>query len=103
MNLTTIGSLIQSVGFPIVCVIGLAWFCYYLVKKMDTTHLESLKMLQDRCVAREDKLSEELAQSHKINGEFAKVLNKHSVLLQDIRKDIDDIKVDVTTIKAKID
>ena len=33
MDIKTITELITTLGFPIVCVIALAWFAFYLVKK----------------------------------------------------------------------
>lgn len=37
MDLATLGSLISSLGFPIVCCIGLAVFCKFLVENSNKT------------------------------------------------------------------
>lgn len=91
MDITTIETLITSVGFPIVCVIGMGWFIYKFY--VDYTNQSK---------EREDKLMqfivEEQVQMQNLvstNAEFVEVLNSY-------KKDIEEIKRDVSDIKSEI-
>lgn len=80
--------LISTLGFPIVCVLGLAYFIYVIYQK---TTAENEK--------REDKLYEIIAVSHsnneklvEANREFVAVLETYKTDITDIKHDIEDIK-----------
>ena len=53
MDTNVVSELISTVGFPITCVIALAYFAFYMVKKSNETNAENMEKLQDRCVERE--------------------------------------------------
>lgn len=43
MDIKTITELITTLGFPIVCVIALAWFAFYLVKKANEDNAKNME------------------------------------------------------------
>lgn len=43
MDIKTITELITTLGFPIVCVIALAWFAFYLVKKSNEDSAKNME------------------------------------------------------------
>ncbi len=83
MDATVITELIASVGFPIVCVIGMGYFIWHIYKKSED---------------REDKLMTEIAANRVINGQAIETIAKYAEKLDVIQKDINDIKTDITVI-----
>ena len=91
MDITTIETLITSVGFPIVCVIGMGWFIYKFY--IDYTNQSK---------EREDKLMqfivEEQVQMQNLvstNAEFVEVLNSYKKDIEEIKRDVSDIKNEI--------
>ena len=101
MDIATIGSLISNLGFPIVCVLGLAWFAYYMVKSNREENKTYYDKMQKRCQEREDKLYSEIAECRKINEKAIETIASYAEKLDTIQKDIGDIKTDITIIKSK--
>ena len=101
MDLGTIESLITSLGFPIVCVIGMAWFAFYLVKSGREESQHNMEKLQENCKAREEKLYAEIAENRKINADAVKIITKYAESLDIIQSDVSDIKTDITVLKTK--
>lgn len=81
MEMDLVAQTIQTLGFPVACVIGMAWFVMYQAKN-------------DR--ADKEKLYTELAENRTINKEFINTL-------QAVTNKIDNIQDDVNEIKSKID
>lgn len=79
--------LIGSLGFPIACVIGLAWFIY---------------KIYNQSIAREAELRAEIKESQKINGKFAEIINRYSLELGEIKADVKEIKEDIIVITEKL-
>lgn len=52
--------MIGTVGFPIVCAIGMGWFIYQIYIKTVATHEREMENMSQRCQAREDKLYEQI-------------------------------------------
>lgn len=77
-------ALISSFGFPVACVCALGYFIWYFFKQ---TKEESQQ--------RENNLMDFLKRSQEINAEFAEIIAKYEVKLDEIKKDIEDIKDEV--------
>ena len=93
--------LITSLGFPIACVIGLAWFAYYMVKTNTERSENSLKSIQEQNQRREDKLYTEIAECREINGKAIETIAIYAEKLDAIQHDVHEIKTDITIIKTK--
>jgi chromosome segregation ATPase len=86
MDIKTIETLIASVGFPIVCVLGMGYFIYQLYKQS---------------VLRENTLYTQIEESRTVNAKAIDTIAKYAERLDTIQQDVKDIKNDVITIKAK--
>lgn len=47
MDISTIGGLIQSIGFPIVACLGLGWFCKYMIDQQNK-NIERMFSMYDK-------------------------------------------------------
>lgn len=83
--------LISTLGFPIVCVLGLAYFIYIIYQK---TTEENAK--------REDKLYEIIAVSHSNNEKLVEANQGFVAVLETYKNDIVDIKHDIADIKETL-
>lgn len=87
-----IATLIQSLGFPVACVIALGWF---MVKKDDREQTQQEK--------REDKIMEQLAEVNITNKLILEanreILETNRLLMEDYRNDLRDIKNSLEEIK----
>lgn len=101
MDFTTVVDLISTVGFPIVCVIGLAWFAFYMIKNTTETNTKNMEQVQARCKEREDKLYEEIKANREVNAKAVETISHYAEKLDVIQKDISDIKTDITVIMTK--
>jgi cell division protein YceG involved in septum cleavage len=96
-----IAELLPTLGFPIICVIGLGWFIYKIYNDTTKANAENMEKVQARCQEREDKLYEQLEKQNIINGRFAEIIAQYEVKLDTIQLDISDIKTDIAVIKNK--
>ena len=85
MDLKTIELLITSVGFPIVCVLGMGFFIWQIYKQS---------------VTRENKLNEQIEVSQSVNAKAIDTIAKYAEKLDTIQQDVKEIKNDVIAIKA---
>ncbi len=110
--LTAAAKVITDVGFPAACVIGLAWFAWYMVNRADQrnaenlaraekTNAENMEKVQQRCKEREDILFSELRESREVNSKAIETIARYAEKLDVIQHDINDIKTDVTVIMHK--
>ena len=53
MDENVVSELISTVGFPITCVIALAYFAFYMVKKSTENAAAAMEKLQNRSEERE--------------------------------------------------
>lgn len=83
-------ALISSFGFPVACVCALGYFIWYFFKQ---TKEESQQ--------RENSLMDFIRRSQEINSEFAEIIAKYEVKLDEIQKDIADIKDEVGELISK--
>lgn len=91
MDVSTITQLITSLGFPIVCVIAMAY-------AMWKVYIRS----EDQNEAREDKLYEVIAKAQAQNQELSDTNAKFVSILENYESDLDEIKTDVVDIKSKL-
>lgn len=101
MDTAMIIELITNIGFPIVCVIALAWFVFYIVQKTNETNKENMKQLQERCVLREDKLYAEIKETREVNAKAIETIAHYTEILGDIQQDIKEIKTDITGLVSR--
>lgn len=93
--LTAVAELIPSLGFPIVCVVGLGWFIYKIYSDTTKQNNENMDKVQSRCKEREDKLYAQLEKQNEINGKFAQIIAQYEIKLDNIQADINEIKKEV--------
>ena len=86
--LTMLIELIPTLGFPIVCVIGLAFFIYKIYQKSEE---------------REDKLSGRLEEAQKINADAIATIGKYADSITNIKNDISEIKQEITILTERLD
>lgn len=60
MDANNVTQFIQTLGFPIFCVIALGTFIYMIWKKWTTDSATQMEKMAERCQAREDKLYEQI-------------------------------------------
>ena len=101
MEIGIFTELITSVGFPIACVIALAWFCFYMVKKTNETNKYNMEQLQQRCLARETKLYEEIKENREVNAKAIETIARYAEKLDIIQSDVNEIKTDITILMNK--
>lgn len=99
--LGVIAELIPTLGFPIICVIGLGWFIYKIYNDTTKQNAANMEAVQARCKEREEKLYSQLEKQNEINGKFANIIAQYDVKLDAIQTDIADIKQDVAVIMNK--
>ena len=101
MDIAMITELITKIGFPIACVIALAWFVFYIVQKTNESNKENMKQLQERCILREDKLYAEIKETREVNAKAIETIAHYTEILADIQQDIKEIKTDITGLVAR--
>lgn len=101
MNLGTFTNLIADTGFPIACVIAMAIFIAYMIKKTTEMNNENMEKVQNRCLEREEKLFEEIKANREINGQAIATIALYADKLDTIQTDISEIKTDITILTAK--
>lgn len=99
--LGAIAEFIPTLGFPIICVIGLGWFILKIYTDTTKQNAENMEAVQARCKEREDKLYAQLEKQNEINGKFANIIAQYDVKLDTMQSDINDIKQDVAVIMNK--
>lgn len=106
--ITMFAELIPTIGFPIVCVIGLGWFIYKIYNdsqvekdELAKQNAENMEKVQARCQEREDKLYAHLEKQNEINGQFANIIAQYDIKLNTIQEDISEIKTDIAVIMSK--
>ncbi len=99
--LALIAELIPTLGFPIICVLGLGWFIYKIYKDTTKQNADNMEAVQARCKEREDKLYLQLEKQNEINGKFANIIAQYDIKLTEIQEDISTIKTDISTLANK--
>ena len=88
MDLNVIQQAISTFGFPIACVIFLAWFIWKIWNQQ-----------QDQNLSREEKLYEYLGRANALNEQLTKTNSDFVQVLNTYKSDLETIKNDVTEIK----
>lgn len=101
MDVNVISTLITTLGFPVVCVIGLGWFIYKIYLDTQEQNKQNMSSLQERCKEREDKLYEEIKANREVNAQAIATIAHYAEKLDIIQTDIHDIKTDITVLKTK--
>ena len=79
---------IPTLGFPIVCVVGMGMFIWKMYKASET---------------REEKLMKEITETHKVNAQAIETITKYADSIETIKSDIGEIKTDITILTAQVD
>lgn len=87
MDMNILPELIGTLGFPIVCVIGLGFFIF---------------RIWQQSVVREEKLMTEIAENREVNSKAIDTISQFAEKLTHMEDDIADIKNDVGDIKISI-
>ena len=90
--LSFLAELIPTLGFPIICVIGLGWFIYKIYTDTTKQNAENMEKVQARCQEREDKLYTQLEKQNEINGRFANIIAQYDVKLDTIQMILQRLK-----------
>ena len=91
MDISTIQTLITTLGFPICVCVALGWFIYKAFEKF-TAQSEKREEKLYTVIAQAQETNERLSNT---NAEFVAVLNTY-------KSDLDEIKADVTEIKENM-
>lgn len=91
MDLNGIQQAISAFGFPISCVIFLAWFIWKIWNNQ-----------QDQNQNREEKLYQYLGKANALNEQLTKTNSEFVDVLNTYKTDIEQIKHDVTEIKQNL-
>ena len=76
MDTQTIQSLISTLGFPIVCSIGLGVFVFKIWKAEREDNNAQLEQMSERCLAREERLYQQMDKYNQILSDAVKTLTK---------------------------
>ena len=87
MDITLIGELIGTFGFPIALVIVLCWFIWHIYKRSEEREVE---------------LRQELKENREINAEAIKTIALYAERLDVIQRDVNEIKEDIIIISDKV-
>lgn len=101
MDVNTLTTLITTLGFPIVCVIGLGWFIYKIYQDTQKQNADNMAAVQKRCQEREDKLYEEIKANREVNAQAIATIAHYAEKLDVIQSDINEIKTDITILATK--
>lgn len=91
MDVSAFQAFLSDFGFPVACVIFLAWFIFKIWMNQ-----------QKQNEAREEKLYDSLSKSQSLNQELTKTNSEFVTVLNAYKVDLDEIKTDVSTIKERI-
>ena len=102
MDINTISQSITTLGFPIVCVIVLAWFVYKIYTDGQKQNADNMEKVQARCKEREEKLYSVIKENHEVNAKAIDTIAHYAEKLDTIQHDVNDIKTDITILTEKI-
>lgn len=101
MDVNALSTLITTLGFPIVCVIGLGWFIYKIYLDTQEQNKANMAAVQARCQEREDKLYDEIKANREVNAQAIATIAHYAEKLDVIQNDISEIKTDITILTTK--
>lgn len=100
--LTMLLELLPTVGFPIICVIAMGAFIFYIYKQTTKENAANMEKVQARCKEREDKLNKIIEENQRINAEAIATITLYAEKLEDIQDDVKEIKTDIIVITEKL-
>lgn len=86
MDTNNIAQLIQTLGFPIFCVVALGAFIYMVWKKWTTDTQTQMEKMAERCQEREDKLYEQIDKFNTSLNNFNTTLTRIDTRLEQLEK-----------------
>lgn len=93
--------LITTLGFPIVCCLGMGYFIFHIYKNTTQENKENMEKVQERCAAREEKLFEEIKENRAVNAKAIETIAHYADRLETIQNDVAEIKTDITVLMNK--
>ena len=88
MDINMLTQAIGSLGFPIVAVIGCAWFIYQIFKKTMAQQETNMAQVQERCAAREERLYQQMDKFSESLNSFNATLTKIDTRLEVVEEHI---------------
>lgn len=76
MDVQAIQTLISSLGFPIVCTLGLGIFVFKIWKAQREDNNKQLTQMSERCLAREERLYQQMDKYNQILSDAVETLTK---------------------------
>lgn len=101
MDANAITQLITTLGFPIVCCLGMGYFIFHIYKTTTQENKENMEQVQARCAAREEKLFEEIKENRAVNAKAIETIAHYADRLETIQNDVAEIKTDITVLMNK--
>lgn len=101
MDANAITQLITTLGFPIVCCLGMGYFIFHIYKTTTQENKENMEQVQARCAAREEKLFEEIKENRAVNAKAIETIAHYADRLEIIQNDVAEIKTDITVLMNK--
>lgn len=92
MDIATITSLISTIGFPIVAVLGCAIFIYKIVTAQREDYNNRIKAIEENATQREDKLYEQLEGFNDSLQKFNETLIKIDSRLANLEKSVEKVE-----------
>lgn len=83
---------ITTVGFPIVCALGMGWFIYRIYLNSTEQNKQNMEKVQARCAEREEKLYTYIDKAQEINGQAIATITLYAERLDTIQADVREIK-----------
>lgn len=84
--------MISTLGFPIVCVIGLAFFIWKVWTHYRDDMNANMERLQERCIEREKILTKTIQENQKVVEKAVETLAFYETNISDIKADVNEIK-----------
>lgn len=95
-------TLISNVGFPIALVAVLGWFIYKIYTDTTTANKAAQERMMEQSKERENKLYEEIKANREVNAQAIATIGLYADSLNNIQRDINEIKTDITIITERI-
>ena len=92
MDYEAVTTMISTLGFPIVCVIGLAFFIWKVWTHYRDGHECQYGKIARRCIEREKILTKTIQENQKIVEKAVETLAFYETNLTDIKADVNEIK-----------
>ena len=84
--------MISTLGFPIVCVVGLAFFIWKVWTHYRDDMNANMERLQARCIEREKVLTKTIQEIQKVVEKAFETLAFYETNISDIKADVNEIK-----------